>query len=251
MTYDVIYPVLNKLKWIISTSIVFVITLIFWAIATFRDPGYLKKSDKIEFITLVERYEPGWLCPKCNVIRTPRSRHCNIWDKCVERFDHHWPWINNWIGTRNHGPFLIFLICAYIMLSLVIIQIACNFSLVDDFDVRRNYQTQFIGFLIPEAVVSSKVVYKGIWSLLLIFWAFFWLLMNILLCTQIMNFLLNQTMNERYGGSMKKTELNTSEEKSFGNDDRAVLIQNASIDSTLANKNKSKRENFWLMMKGS
>ena len=247
-----IYPVLNDIVWIASTWTVYFLMMVFWSLSTFRDPGYLKKSDKIEFITLVERYEPGWLCPKCNVIRTPRSRHWNIWDKWVERFDHHCPWINNWIGTRNHGPFLIFLIFTYIMLSIVIVQVAINFSVIDDYDVRRISQTQYIGFLIPEYIINSKVVYKGICSILLIFSSFFWLLMNILLFTQIMNFLLNQTMNERYGGSKKSLNLNNSDEKSFNNDDdRAVLIQNASIDSTLANKNKSKWENFWLMMRGS
>lgn len=74
----VIYPIVNDLAWILATNVMFALTFIFWALSTFRDPGYLKKSEKIEFITLVERYEPGCLCPKCHVIRTPRSRHCNI-----------------------------------------------------------------------------------------------------------------------------------------------------------------------------
>lgn len=41
------------------THVLYLFSAIFWAIATFRDPGYLKKSSKIEFITLVERFEPG------------------------------------------------------------------------------------------------------------------------------------------------------------------------------------------------
>jgi len=85
-----IYPIVNSLYWIISTNILYALVLILWAISTFRDPGYLKSSDKIQFLTLVERFEPACLCPKCHVIRTPRSRHCNIWDRWVERFDHHW-----------------------------------------------------------------------------------------------------------------------------------------------------------------
>ena len=59
-------------------------------------------------------------------------------------------------------------------------------------------------------------------------------------------------MNERYGAGSKKKGLNSSGDRSIEiEDEKAILIQNISIDSTLANKNKTKCQNFWLMMKGS
>ena len=243
-----ISPVINSIRWIVVTLLSYGLTMIFWAISTFRDPGYLQKSEKISFITLVERFEAGWLWPKCHVIRTPRSRHCNICDKWVERFDHHCPWINNWIGTRNHGAFMIFLIVTYIMLVLVILELALNFNAVTYYDSQQ-VEYQYIGFWIPEKLVTNAVIYKGICSTILIGCAFFWLLMNILLFTQILNFMSNQTMNERYGNKARRN--NDYERSFFENDNQAALLRNASIDSTLETRNSSRCKNFLKMMKGS
>ena len=42
-----------------------------------KNPGYLEKP-KISFLTLLDKLDPTMLCPECEVIRTPRSRHCSI-----------------------------------------------------------------------------------------------------------------------------------------------------------------------------
>ena len=42
-----------------------------------KNPGYLEKP-KIPFLTLLDKLDPTMLCPECEVIRTPRSRHCSI-----------------------------------------------------------------------------------------------------------------------------------------------------------------------------
>lgn len=77
-------------------------------IASAKDPGYLIPSH--DFLELLQKIHPCEMCPDCTVLRTPRSRHCAICNRCVERFDHHCPWLNNCVGVNNHNSFLVFLV---------------------------------------------------------------------------------------------------------------------------------------------
>ncbi len=90
-----------------------------YVMAVKKDPGTLQRDTEIDFLELLQKFDANELCPDCKVIRTPRSRHCNICNVCVERFDHHCAWLNNCVGVNNHNSYLMFVTQAWVLALLV------------------------------------------------------------------------------------------------------------------------------------
>ena len=98
------------------------------------DPGYLQPQNK-SFIDVLMSNEPVSLCPICKVKRTPRSRHCQQCNRCVERFDHHCPWINNCVGGNNYKVF-------YVFICLQLMYVACSTFLMVDYLILYVFKSQ-------------------------------------------------------------------------------------------------------------
>ncbi|EAR96423.2 DHHC zinc finger protein (macronuclear) [Tetrahymena thermophila SB210] len=49
-------------------------------------------------------------CFKCQSVKPPRVHHCKICNRCINRMDHHCPWVANCVGKQNQKYFTIFLL---------------------------------------------------------------------------------------------------------------------------------------------
>lgn len=65
----------------------------------------------------------------CHIYRPPRTVHCGICNNCVDRFDHHCPWIGNCVGKRNYRYFLWFVTMALVNILWVMALAATDLGL--------------------------------------------------------------------------------------------------------------------------
>lgn len=158
------------------------------ALTHFKDPGYLLPEPGASLVVryrqkLYSRFDIYNICPQCCVYRKPRARHCQCCNRCVEKFDHHCPWINNCIGGRNLGMFYVTLWIAWLWLSLTlgIIGWFCSTSTETGQFLSLGPNTAFILLI---CIGSMGLV--------------FYFPLSFLLFVQTQNFILNRTTNERF-----------------------------------------------------
>ena len=144
---------------------------------------------------------PADLCPQCKVIRTARSRHCAICNCCVERYDHHCPWINNCVGIKNHNAFMLFLISMWTKIAFHLI--FASWSFIESINEGGPNCKKNIDCLKICLGCDNPIIFYSAVLFNVCLCAFYLLLTTILLFTHILNYLANRTTNERLSRSKK------------------------------------------------
>ena len=167
-------------------------TLVFlsWTIASCLNPGFLTPGH--DFLDILRHVHPSEMCPDCEVLRTPRSRHCAICNRCVERFDHHCPWINNCVGTGNHNSFLIFLFSLTSVFVCIFISNILSLWNWCEPDVETCPLDVFCVGCENKGLTYFAIVYTFLITI------FFLLPVGYLCGVQIGNYTMNKTTNERF-----------------------------------------------------
>ncbi|KAM6427259.1 palmitoyltransferase ZDHHC9 [Liasis olivaceus] len=169
---------------------VFAVVLFLFAMATllrtsFSDPGVIPRAlpDEAAFIEMEIEATNGTVppgqrpppriknfqinnqivklkyCYTCKIFRPPRASHCSICDNCVERFDHHCPWVGNCVGKRNYRYFYLFILS----LSLLTIYIF-SFNIV--YIALKSLKIGFLNTLkeTPGTALEVLICFFTLWS---------------------------------------------------------------------------------------
>ena len=115
----------------IFCSIFFGLTVVFYVLTVFSDPGYVPRSEN--FLDLLdkmvnENFHLDYICVYCENLCPENSDHCNFCNRCVQKFDHHCVFINNCLGYRNHKWFILLLFTFTIYMVILFVHSA--FALV-------------------------------------------------------------------------------------------------------------------------
>eukprot|EP00299_Pterocystis_sp_00344_P018106 c9050_g1_i2.p1 GENE.c9050_g1_i2~~c9050_g1_i2.p1 ORF type:complete len:309 (+),score=45.82 c9050_g1_i2:24-929(+) len=154
-----------------------VVVLVSLGLTAFTDPGIIPRNPAnvrngkimrpIPYVYKIYFYLK-W-CDTCQRYRTPCSSHCRICNNCVERFDHHCPWLGTCIGIRNYRSFVVFVFSVF-LLSISIFGL-CGYVLVKGWSELSDMQRfmdfaheNVVGFVLCLYCLSASVFTGGLFT---------------------------------------------------------------------------------------
>jgi palmitoyltransferase len=81
------------------------------------DPSVAKEREAREQSRAFDLSNLPKICSFCIIHTAKSTKHCDHCKKCVAAFDHHCKWVNNCIGGRNYGAFLVVICCLELQMS--------------------------------------------------------------------------------------------------------------------------------------
>lgn len=102
----------------LPSLLMWVVMMVSFFTAACIDPGIIPRDlsptdTNPETVVISEGIVYKW-CRTCYIYRPPRAKHCPVCDNCVDRFDHHCPWVGTCIGRRNYRFFFTFVTTTFV-----------------------------------------------------------------------------------------------------------------------------------------
>jgi palmitoyltransferase ZDHHC9/14/18 len=94
-----------------------------------------------------------------NFFQPPRAHHCSINNDCVEKFDHHCPWVGTTIGRRNYRHFLLFVFGTTLWCGFVVG--SCVLSILVEIDERNDEVDPATGKSVNTQAVTGALRASG------------------------------------------------------------------------------------------
>lgn len=123
-----------------------------------------------EYTELLDKGHFKQVCVVCRVRRGMRSHHCKECGRCVQRLDHHCPWIDNCVGLGNQRIFYCFVVA--LLVTIVGFYYVCFLymydHMIETWDIGvRGFLTVFsngsIGPVICPILVITAIVFDLVW----------------------------------------------------------------------------------------